>query len=220
MNNDALKQLYPFLSKGSDSVDTTPDNDSLLQALTEKAEQSAHTKLAFIQYNGQALIDAARALAATFAAGGKLLCMGNGGSSCDASHLAVEFNHPVSVGRPPLPAVNLAADTAMLTATSNDVGYALAFQRQVMALGRAGDSLAGLSTSGESENLCQAFATAKDMGLTTVAFIGGDGSKLRVLGVDHILCVPGNNIHRIQECHVLAYHCLWDLVHSLLAKRL
>ncbi|MBB3046866.1 D-sedoheptulose 7-phosphate isomerase [Litorivivens lipolytica] len=220
MTKDALKQLYPFLSEDSGATDKSPDNESLLQALTEKAEHSAQTKLAFIEQNGQTLIDAAQAMAKTFAAGGKLLCMGNGGSSCDASHLAVEFNHPVSVGRPPLPAVNLAADTAMLTATSNDVGYALAFQRQVMALGRAGDTLVGLSTSGESENLCQAFTAAKNMGLTTVAFIGGDGSKLRALGVDHILCVPGNNIHRIQESHVLAYHCLWDVVHSLLAKRL
>jgi len=92
------------------------------------------------------------------------------------------------------------------------------FVRQIVAQGKAGDGLIGISTSGNSSNLITAFAKAKDMGIATIGLAGGDGGKMRTAGVvDHCLIVPTTSIHRIQECHVAAYHILWDLVHTLLA---
>ena len=145
--------------------------------------------------------------------------MGNGGSSCDAAHLAVEFMHPVTTGRPALAAINLSADVAMVSAVGNDVGFGHVYLRQLMAQARRGDALIGISTSGNSENLLSAFATAKDMGVATIGLAGGNGGLMKAGGcVDHCLVVPTTSIHRIQECHVAAYHILWDLVHTLLAS--
>ena len=150
--------------------------------------------------------------------GGRLFSMGNGGSSCDASHIAVEFVHPITAGRPALAAINLVADIAMISAVGNDVGFDQVFVRQIIAQAKAGDGLIGISTSGNSANLISAFAKAKEMGLATIGLAGGDGGKMKASGVvDHCLVVPTTSIHRIQECHVAAYHILWDLVHTLLA---
>jgi len=144
--------------------------------------------------------------------------MGNGGSSCDAAHVAVEFSHPVTAGRPALAAVSLVADLAMISAVGNDVGFEHIFVRQLIAQGRTGDAVIGFSTSGDSANLIAAFAKARDMGVVTIGMAGGEGGRMRTSGVvDHLLVVPTTSIHRIQECHVAAYHILWDLVHTLLA---
>ncbi|MDH5699616.1 MAG: SIS domain-containing protein, partial [Nitrospirota bacterium] len=149
----------------------------------------------------------------------RLLTMGNGGSSCDASHIAVEFLHPVTAGRPALPAVNLSADQAMMTAVGNDVGFEHIFVRQLVAHGQAGDGLIGISTSGNSDNLLRAFHKAKDMGILTIGLTGGSGGAMAATpSIDQCLIVPTESIHRIQECHVLIYHILWDLVHTLLAR--
>jgi D-sedoheptulose 7-phosphate isomerase len=144
--------------------------------------------------------------------------MGNGGSSCDAAHIAVEFTHPVTAGRPALSAISLCADVAMISAVGNDVGFEHVFVRQLIAQARPGDGLIGVSTSGNSPNLLAAFAKAREIGLLTIGLVGGDGGTMQRSGVvDHCLIVPSSSIHRIQECHVAAYHILWDLVHTLLA---
>jgi D-sedoheptulose 7-phosphate isomerase len=144
--------------------------------------------------------------------------MGNGGSSCDASHIAVEFLHPVTAGRPALPATDLGADRAFLTAVANDIGFEHAYLRQLIAQARAGDALIGISTSGRSENLMQAFRKARAMGLTTIGLAGMEGGAMvESDAVEHVLVVRCDSIHRIQECHVAVYHILWDLVHTLLA---
>src|SRR5258707_1331102 len=109
---------------------------------------------------------------------GRLFAMGNGGSSCDAAHIAVEFLHPVTTGRPALTAINLVADTAMMTAVGNDVGFGLIFVRQLVAQARSGDALIGVSTSGNSENLLAAFAKAQEMGLLTIGLSGHDGGRM------------------------------------------
>ena len=159
-----------------------------------------------------------KALADVYRRGGQLFSMGNGGSSCDASHVAVEFVHPITAGRPALAATNLVADLAMISAVGNDVGFEHVFVRQIIAHGKAGDGLIGISTSGNSSNLISAFAKAKEMGLVTIGLAGGDGGRMKSAGFcDHCLVVPTTSIHRIQECHVTAYHILWDLVHTLLA---
>ena len=147
-----------------------------------------------------------------------MLSMGNGGSSCDAAHFAVEFLHPITTGRPALTAVNLVADAAMLTAVGNDVGFEHVFVRQVIAQGRTGDGLIGFSTSGNSPNLLRAFAKARSLGLTTIGLAGGDGGAMaRAPEIDRCLVVRTDSIHHVQETHVAIYHILWDLVHTLLA---
>ncbi|MEO6726353.1 MAG: SIS domain-containing protein [Blastocatellia bacterium] len=181
---------------------------------------SLAVKEAFFEANAAQVIEAARAIATVYENGGKLFAIGNGGSSCDAAHIAVEFLHPVTAGRPALSAVNLVADTAMMTAVGNDVGFAHIFVRQLIAQARRGDALIGISTSGNSDNLLTAFAKAKEMGLVTIGLAGGEGGKMKQSrDVDHCLVVPSDSIHRVQECHVAIYHILWDLVHTLLADK-
>jgi D-sedoheptulose 7-phosphate isomerase len=144
--------------------------------------------------------------------------MGNGGSSCDASHFAVEFQHPVTAGRPALAAMNLSMDMAMISAVANDVGIDQVFSRQLNAHGQTGDGVVGFSTSGNSANLMNAFDMAKRKGLVTLGLCGGNGGEMLSSGlVDHCLCVPTDSIHRVQEVHVACYHIIWDLVHTLLA---
>jgi D-sedoheptulose 7-phosphate isomerase len=211
-----LQALYPFLE--GQAQDAGRLEVALRDSALEKARDSRRTCQAFFEEQGPALVAAARALASVYRAGGRLLTMGNGGSSCDAAHLAVEFAHPVTAGRPALSAVNLVQDMAFVTAVGNDVGFEHVFVRQLLALGRRGDALVGFSTSGNSRNLLAAFTTARELGLTTLGFAGGEGGAMKASGaVQHCLVVPSASIHRIQECHVVAYHVLWDLVHTLLA---
>jgi D-sedoheptulose 7-phosphate isomerase len=215
-NVDELKALYPFLHGGKQ--DPARLDAALLHSVAEKARDSRVTSERFFAEQAPILVAAARSIAQVYRRGGRLFSMGNGGSSCDASHVAVEFAHPVTAGRPALAAINLVADPAMISAVGNDVGFEHIFVRQLLAQGRAGDGLIGISTSGSSPNLIAAFAKAKEMDIVTVGLTGGDGGKMRARGmVDHCLVVPTTSIHRIQESHVIAYHILWDLVHTLLA---
>lgn len=215
-NETELSGLYPFLH--GRAQDPVRMDASLLHSVSEKARESRETNEAFFTANGPALVAAAKSVAGVYRSGGRLFSMGNGGSSCDASHVAVEFVHPVTAGRPALAATNLLADMAMISAVGNDIGFEHVFVRQIIAQGRAGDGLIGISTSGNSSNLIAAFVKAKDMGLVTIGLTGGDGGRMKTCGaVDHCLVVPSQSIHRIQESHVIAYHILWDLVHTLLA---
>jgi D-sedoheptulose 7-phosphate isomerase len=211
-----LKALYPFLHGKPQEPDKL--DAALLHSVAEKARDSRETNARFFGEQAPMLIAAAKSVAGVYRRGGRLFSMGNGGSSCDASHVAVEFVHPITAGRPALAAINLVADLAMISAVGNDVGFEHVFVRQVIAQGRAGDGLIGISTSGNSANLIAAFAKAKEMGLATIGLAGGDGGKMMTSGVvDQCLVVPTTSIHRIQESHVAAYHILWDLVHTLLA---
>jgi D-sedoheptulose 7-phosphate isomerase len=212
----SLQALYPFLS--GEPQNQGELDASLLRSTLEKAGESRRVNAEFFTGQAPALVAAARALAQVYRSGGRLLTMGNGGSSCDAAHLAVEFAHPVTAGRPALAAVGLVNDVALLSAVGNDVGFEHVFVRALLSLARPGDALAGFSTSGSSKNLLAAFAKARELRLVTFGFSGGDGGAMRSSGlVDHCLVVPSSSIHRVQECHVAAYHVLWDLVHTLLA---
>jgi len=215
-NENELKGLYPFLH--GRKQDAASLDAALLHSVNEKARESRATNEQFFGEQAAILVAAAKALASVYRGSGRLFSMGNGGSSCDASHVAVEFVHPITAGRPALAAINLVADLAMISAVGNDVGFEHIFVRQVIAQGKAGDGLIGISTSGNSSNLMAAFAKAKEMELVTIGLSGGDGGKMKSSGMcDHLLVVPTTSIHRVQECHVIAYHILWDLVHTLLA---
>lgn len=213
MSSD-LQALYPGLRR-----QPVASRAELLTSIRAKAADSIAAKQRFFETQSDVLVDMAESLATVFRAGGRLFTMGNGGSASDAAHVAVEFNHPVTVGRPALPAVHLGADVQFLTALGNDVGFDQIFARQIASLGSPQDALLGLSTSGNSKNLLAAFEAAKKRGLSTLAFSGGDGGRAKVHpAVDLCLVSDTTSVHRVQECHLVAYHVLWDLVHTLMAQ--
>ena len=215
-NQKTLASLYPFLQPASQ--DSPRLKLELLDSVRSKSQDSTHVITRFFEHQSEQVITAAKAIADVYQREGRLFTMGNGGSSCDAAHIAVEFSHPVTTGRPALPAINLAMDQAMMTAVGNDVGFDHIFVRQLIAQGKAGDGVLGVSTSGNAENIIRTFLKGKEIGLTTIGLTGGTGGAMATSSaVDHCLIVPTESIHRIQECHVLIYHILWDLVHTLLA---
>jgi D-sedoheptulose 7-phosphate isomerase len=208
-------QLRPFIH-GSQPEPAKTDA-ALLGSVEDKAPVARDPPLFFAE-QAPLLVAAARALADVYRRGGRLFCMGNGGSGCDAAHVAVEFLHPLAAGLPALPAVNLVADLAMISAVGNDIGFDHVFVRQIIAQGRRGDALIGISTSGNPTNLVAGFARARELGMVTIGLAGGDGGRMKTAGVvDYCLIVPTTSVHRVQECHVAAYHILRDLVHALLA---
>lgn len=212
------RAFYPFLH------DEETDNEKLMEdlgfSLLEKARESVEIKTKFFAENKDAILNASLRLAKAFHRGRKLLVCGNGGSATDAQHIAVEFMHPITVGRKALPAICLANDMAMVTAVANDVGFDDVFTRQIIALGKEGDVLLGVSTSGNSKNLIHAFRTARRLEMTTIGFAGSDGGEMAELALggllDYCLAVPTASIHRIQETHVALYHIMWDMVHTFL----
>ena len=191
-------------------------NTALIAAVEEKVSYHRDVIAAFFAKNSQTIIDA---MAASLACPrrGRLSRWAMAARAATAPVAAVEFQHPVTAGRPALTAIDLSADRTMLTAVGNDVGFDHVFVRQIIAQGRSDDALIGLSTSGNSKNLVNAFIKAKEMGLTTIGLAGMSGGAMATIGLDHCLIVEADSIHRIQECHVTIYHILWDLVHSLLA---
>ena len=210
-----LKGLYPYLYGENNRPGL---NAALLESTQQKSADSAEVKQEFFAHNSQQVVDTAIAIANVYRSNGCLFSMGNGGSSCDASHIAVEFMHPVTAGRPALTAINLVADTAMMTAVGNDLSFKHVFVRQLIALASTGDCLIGISTSGNSDNLLAAFDKARELGMVTIGMSGMDGGKMaQSSSIDHCLIVESDSIHRVQECHVAIYHILWDLVHTLLA---
>src|SRR4051794_29365225 len=148
-------------------------------------------------------------MAAACDRGARLFVMGNGGSACDAQHVAVEFMHPVIEKRPALPAMALASDAALLTAVSNDQDFAPAFAQQLRVLARAGDVALGISTSGKSASVNRGLQAAREIGMLTVGFAGRDGGKMPAL-CDHCFTVPSFSTHRIQETHETLLHVVWD----------
>lgn len=221
MTSDFSRAFYPFLHE--DDKPSQELNEQLRFSLMEKARESVEVKSLFFEENKDAVLAASLDVARAFHRGRKMLVCGNGGSATDAQHIAVEFMHPVTVGRKALPAICLTNDMAMVTAIGNDVGFADVFTRQIIALGVEGDILIGLSTSGNSENLIHAFETARRLKLITIAYAGNDGGKMKQMQagglLDYCFTVPTSSIHRIQETHVALYHIMWDMVHEYLQHK-
>ncbi len=145
-------------------------------------------------------------LASTFKSGSKVLVCGNGGSACDAAHFAEELTGRFKADRPALPAL-ACTDAGHITCTANDYGFDVVFSRWVEALGRKGDVLILLSTSGNSPNILRAAAAGKEQGLTTIALLGKGGGALKG-ACTHEIIVPGDSSERIQELHMLILHTL------------
>ena len=143
--------------------------------------------------------------------GNKVIFCGNGGSAADSQHLAAELIGKFYFNRRSLPAVSLTVNTSMITAIGNDFGFNKVFARQLEGIGKAGDVLIGLSTSGNSENVVEAFRLAKEIGISTIAFTGESGGILRNLA-DILINVPSNDTPRIQEAHIMVGHIICELV--------
>jgi D-sedoheptulose 7-phosphate isomerase len=157
---------------------------------------------------------ACRDMALRFARGGRLLVFGNGSGSTDAQHVAVEFVHPVVVGKRALPALSLVSDAATLMGVAAREGLDGVFAHQVRVLGRPDDIALGLSVDGRCANVRAGLRAARDAGLLTVALLGADGGSVAAgEEADHVLVVPSDDPCVVKEGHVTAYHLLWELVH-------
>lgn len=159
------------------------------------------------------ILAAAQVVTGCLYRGGKLLICGNGGSAADCQHLAGELVSLLNKThlRPAIAAIALTTDTSILTAISNDFGYGGVFERQVEALGRPGDVLLGISTSGNSENVLRAFRQANAQGMKTIGLTGESGGKLKALA-DVAICIPSEDVQHIQEAHLAVEHLLSALV--------
>jgi D-sedoheptulose 7-phosphate isomerase len=205
----SVESLYPFLY--SDTSDLPAVLEQVRRSTVAKAEEIIGLRAAIGARDGDRLLACARAAAARFAAGGRLLAFGNGGSATDAQELATLFLNPGGTARP-LPALGLANDTSVVTALSNDIGVDVIFARQVAAFGRPGDIAVGLSTSGNSDNLLRAFDEASRRGLLTIGLAGYEGGQMAELdSIDYLFVAPSSSVHRIQEAQTTVYHVFWEL---------
>jgi D-sedoheptulose 7-phosphate isomerase len=188
------------------------------EAIFRKARESADVKLRFIEENADRIEACVGALAHRFRSGGRLFVMGNGGSACDAAHVAVEFVHPIVERRRALPALALSADAATLTAIGNDGDFANVFADQLDLLGHSGDAALGVSTSGASANVNRALSRARQKRMLTIGFAGRDGGRMTE-SCEYAFVVKTWSIHRVQETHTLLLHLLWDLVHVAMGEQ-
>lgn len=147
----------------------------------------------------------------TLQAGGKILLCGNGGSAADAQHIAAELVGRYVADRRPLAAISLTTDTSALTCISNDYSFDQVFSRQVAAIGKAGDLLLAISTSGNSKNISEAVVIAKAMEIKTIGLLGKDGGNLAAM-VDLAIVVPSAKTARIQEAHIFIGHLLCEII--------
>jgi D-sedoheptulose 7-phosphate isomerase len=191
---------------------------SPLQLVQKHLAESAAVKLQLADSDtAPVIVEAARRLAECVTRGGKIMLCGNGGSAADSQHIAAEFTNRLtaSMERPGIPALALTTDTSFLTARANDYGFDDVFERLVDSLGRSGDALIGISTSGTSRNIVRAVARAREKEILTIGLLGGTGGVLSQL-VDLAVVVPGGCVQYIQESHIAIGHILCELVEETL----
>ena len=179
--------------------------------------ESAEVKRLISERFTDSILMVAELIADHFRGGSKLMLCGNGGSAADCQHLATEFVSRLSAifERPAMPAIALTTDTSCLTAIGNDYGFEHIFERQVQALGKEGDVLIAISTSGNSENIIRAVIATKELKIKTVGFLGGHVGKLKAI-VDLAIIVPSDSTLRIQEAHIAMGHIICELVERML----
>jgi D-sedoheptulose 7-phosphate isomerase len=222
MSDGGVESLYPFLYGGGGQ-----DPGARLERVLEEVRRSTVDKVGEIvelrrrvaERDAARLAACAEAMARAFAAGGRLLAFGNGGSSTDAQDVATTFLFPGAEGARTLPALALTADMAVVTALANDIGFEVVFARQIAAWGRPGDIALGLSTSGGSANVLNGFEQARRLGLLTVGLAGYDGGRMAEADtIDHLFVVPSSSVHRIQEAQTTVFNVLWELTQTALRE--
>lgn len=181
-------------------------------------QESIATKQAAMEALAESIAAGGRVMADALLADGKILSCGNGGSAADSQHFSSELLNRFEMERPGLPAMALTTDASTLTSISNDYAYEEIFSKQVRALGKPQDVLLAISTSGNSENVIRAIAAAHERGMKVVALTGRDGGRMAELFAegDVEIRVPATRTARIQEVHLVAIHCLCDLIDSTL----
>ena len=190
----------------------------LIERISQHFQDSAQTKLDAMELLAAPISDAVQTMVACLVNDGKILACGNGGSAADAQHFAAELVGRFEAERQELAAIALTTDSSILTAVANDYAFDVVFAKQVRALGRAGDVLLAISTSGNSVNVIKAIEAAHDNDMSVVALTGKGGGKIGQMlreGDIH-LCVPAERTARIQETHLLVIHCLCDGIDCLL----
>ena len=191
---------------------TQPSQEATMEAkIRQMADDSLDIKRRFFDQSIAEIAEAAQLIIAAMRSGGKLLIFGNGGSAADAQHIAAELAFKMGRERQALPAIALTTDTSLLTAISNDWQFDFVFARQIQALGRKGDVVLAISTSGNSPNVVEAVKQASAMDIKTVGLLGNSGGKLAEL-VDLPLIVPHHETPRIQEVHITISHIICQLI--------
>jgi len=191
----------------ADAAEAETTDDAVSASIKEHCEVFA----VFEDAVGPSIRNSARLISETFASGGKILICGNGGSAADAQHIAAEFVGRYETERIALPAIALTTDTSALTALANDYDFERIFSRQVEALGRDGDCLIAISTSGNSPNVLAAVMSARSRGMKVIGLTGANGKRLAGLS-DIAIMVPSTRTARIQEGHITAGHIICELI--------
>ena len=203
--------LYPFLAESETDLEAVVTD--VRRSVLAKADEVGELRDQTLTENAAALLEAAAGLRADLDAGGRLLALGNGGSATDAMDVVADFRQPPDSGWPVRRALDLTEDSAILTAIANDIGTEAIFARQVIAHGRAGDTLLAISTSGNSQNVIAALVEARRRDLRTIALVGYDGGRVATERLaDHVVVTRSEHIPRIQEAQASAYHVLRALV--------
>jgi len=189
------------------------ETSDLRAVVTTRFEQSISVPDTFFIVEANRIAEACWAMARRFHQGGRLLAFGNGSWATDAQHIAVEFVHPVIVGKRALPALALTNDSASFSALMTEEHAEAAFARQLRALARPQDMALGFSPDGRCRNVAVALGAARQMGLLTLGLVGGDGGLFIQAGLDFCFIVHADDPLAVQETHETLYHVLWELVH-------
>lgn len=194
-------------------------DNNLNQFILQEIESSIATKQRLLsdQKVTDSIQETANVCLKVLQQGGKVILAGNGGSAADAQHIAAEFVNQLNYDRPALSSIALTTDTSILTAIGNDRGYNEIFSRQILANGKAGDVLIGISTSGNSQNIIEAFKVCQNQKIITIGWTGETGGEMKQYS-DYCLCVPSSETPRIQESHILIGHIICGIVEDALFK--
>ena len=195
-------------------------NEPKPERLRAHFEGAIKTQQAALRDCADGILAAAGIVATALGRGNKLMLCGNGGSAADCQHIAAEFVNVLDKNfpRPPLAAVALTTDTSFLTAAANDFGFDSVFERQVEGLGKPGDALVAITTSGRSPNVLRAARRARELDIAVIGLTGADGGDLAAVSAPCIV-VPAANTQHIQEAHIVIGHALCDLVQEALFER-